>query len=97
VINRNGDDSRPYKVGLFETGTDLRITLRREAGTFTLTVANLTTAEASTVTARHPPFPDAERDLYVGVFGANTQSEVRRTLVLKEFRATVWTFPPPGP
>ena len=51
VINRNGDDSRPYKVGLFETGTDLRITLRREAGTFTLTVANLTTAEASTVTA----------------------------------------------
>lgn len=97
VINRNGDDSRPYKVGLFETGTDLRITLRREAGTFTLTVANLTTAEASTVTARHPPFPDAERDLYVGVFGANTQSEVRRTLMLKEFRATVWTVCVPAP
>src|SRR5262249_47792981 len=36
VINRNGNDSRPTKVGLFETGTDLRITLRREAGTYTL-------------------------------------------------------------
>jgi ferric-dicitrate binding protein FerR (iron transport regulator) len=94
VINRNGDDSRPYKVGLFETGTDLRITLRREAGTYTLRIENLTTAEASTLTARHPPFPDAERDVHVGVFGANTQSEVRRTLVIKEFRATVWTVAP---
>src|SRR5262249_54179209 len=56
VTNKNGEDSRPYKVGLFETGTDLRITLRHAAGTYTLTVENLTTGEASTLTARHPQF-----------------------------------------
>jgi hypothetical protein len=28
------------------------------------------------------------------VFGANTQSEVRRTLVIKDFRVTIWTVSP---
>jgi hypothetical protein len=94
VATETGRDLRPVKVGLFETGTDLRITLRRTAGTYTLTVENLTTREASTLTARQAPFPDAEPDLYAGVFGANTQSEVRRTLVIKDFEATVWTVGP---
>jgi ferric-dicitrate binding protein FerR (iron transport regulator) len=96
VTNQNGKDTPPHKVGLLETGTDLRMTLRRAAGKYTLTVENLTTGEASTLTPRgHPAFLDPARDLYVGVFGANTQSEVRRTLVIKDFRATVWTLTPP--
>lgn len=94
VANRNGVDSRPYKVGLFETGSDLRITLTRTAGEYTLKIENLTNGNASTLTARQSPFPAGERDLYVGVFGANTQSDVRRTLVLKDFQATVWTVGP---
>jgi ferric-dicitrate binding protein FerR (iron transport regulator) len=98
VTNQDGKDASPHKVGLLETGSDLRMTLRRAAGKFTLTVENLTTSEESTLTPRgHPAFLDPVRDLYVGVFGANTQSEIRRTLVIKDFRATVWTVaPPPG-
>jgi hypothetical protein len=34
---------------------------------------------------------DGERDLYVGIFGANTQSDVRKTLKIKELGATVLT------
>jgi ferric-dicitrate binding protein FerR (iron transport regulator) len=95
VTNQDGKDSLPHKVGLLETGTDLRMTLRRAGGEYTLTVENRTTGEASTLTPRgHPAFLDPARDLYVGVFGANTQSEVRRTLVIKDFRATVWTVTP---
>jgi hypothetical protein len=95
VTNQDGKDSAPHKVGLLETGSDLRMTLRRAAGKYALTVENLTTGEASTLTPRgHPAFLDPARDLYVGVFGANTQSEVRRTLVIKDFRVTIWTVSP---
>jgi hypothetical protein len=95
VTNQDGKDFPPHKVGLLETGTDLRMTLRRSGGRYTLTVENLTTGEASTLTPRgHPAFLDPARDLYVGVFGANTQSEVRRTLFIKDFQATVWTVTP---
>jgi ferric-dicitrate binding protein FerR (iron transport regulator) len=95
VTNQDGKDSPPHKVGLLEAGTDLRMTLRRAGGGYTLTVENLTAGEASTLTPRgHPAFLDPARDLYVGVFGANTQGEVRRTLVIKDFQATVWTVTP---
>jgi hypothetical protein len=90
VNNPDGTDTDVYKVGLLTTGTDLRMALRRQAGQYTLTVENLTSGGASTLTIRHPAFLDGEPDLYVGLFGANTQSEVRRTLVVKEFQATVW-------
>jgi hypothetical protein len=91
VNNRSGADINVHKVGLLGTGADLRMTLRRTAGRYTLTVENLTASTTSTLTTRHPEFLDAERDLYVGVFGANTQSKVQRVLVIKEFQATVWT------
>ena len=38
---------------------------------------------------------DAQGELYVGLFGANTQSEVRKTLMFKNFQATVWTVAAP--
>ncbi len=80
------------KVGLLSTGTDLRLTFRRTGGKYFLTVDNLTEGSASTLTIRHPDFLDAENDLYVGLFGANTQSEIRKTLIFKDFQATVWTI-----
>ena len=61
VVNRDGRDSRPCKVGLFETGTDLRFTLRRAAGAYTLTVENLSTREASTLTVPDPDAPGKTR------------------------------------
>jgi ferric-dicitrate binding protein FerR (iron transport regulator) len=94
VNNPDGRDTDLFKVGLLTTGTDLRMTLRRQAGQYTLTVENLTAGGTSTLSTRHPAFLDGERDLYVGLFGANTQSDVRRTLIIKEFRATVWTTAP---
>jgi FecR protein len=94
VNNDGGHDADTCRVGLFATGSDLRLTLKRTGGKYALTVENLTEGSASTLTIRHPEFLDGERDLYVGLFGANTQSEVRRTLTIKEFAATVWTVAP---
>jgi ferric-dicitrate binding protein FerR (iron transport regulator) len=91
-----GIDTDIHRVGLLPTGSDLRLTLKRTAGQYTLTVENLTDGGTSTLTIRHPTFLDGERDLYVGLFGANTQSEVRRTLIVNEFRVTVWTVAPPA-
>ncbi len=92
VQNHDGIDAKPHYVGLGFPGDDLRMTLRREGATFLLTVENLTTVESTIVTMRQPQFLEGEPDIYVGFFGANTQSEVRRTLVLKEFKVTVWTL-----
>jgi hypothetical protein len=41
-----------------------------------------------------PSYLENQREMYVGFFGANTQSEVRRMLILKEFNVTVWTQGP---
>jgi ferric-dicitrate binding protein FerR (iron transport regulator) len=97
VNNKEGTDDDIYEVGLLSTGTDLRMTLKRIQGKYSLMVENLTTGSTSTLTIRHPDFLDNERDLFVGLFGANTQSDVRKTLVLKEFEVTVWTAAPSGP
>jgi hypothetical protein len=94
VNNNGGRDTDSHFVGLFSTGDDLRLTLGRKAGKYALTVTNETTGGSSTLSIRHPDFLDAERDLYVGLFGANTQSEVRKTLVIKEVKVTVWTACP---
>src|SRR5262249_44870351 len=91
VNNHERHDAPPLKIGLFATGSDLRLTLKRTAGKYELTVENLTTESASTLTVPQPEFLDGERDLYVGLFGANTQSDVRKTLTIKEFSVTVWT------
>jgi FecR-like protein len=92
VNNDKGCDTADInKVGLLSPGTDLRLTFRRIGGKYSLTVENLTEGSTSTLTIRHPDFMDAENDLYVGLFGANTQSEVRKTLIFKDFQATVWT------
>jgi ferric-dicitrate binding protein FerR (iron transport regulator) len=94
VNNDGGRDTDPHRVGLLTTGTDLRLTLKRTAGKYTLTVENLTAGGASTLSIRHPAFLDGDRDLHVGLFGANTQSEVRKTVAIKDFQATVWTVTP---
>jgi hypothetical protein len=95
LVNNNlGDDSDTYRVGLINTGDDLRLTLRRIAGKYSLVVENLTTKSSGTLTIAHPAFLDGERDLYVGLFGANTQSNVRKTLTIKELGVTVWTISP---
>ena len=39
-------------------------------------VENLTRKSSTTLAIAHPAFLDDEADLYVGVFGANTQSEI---------------------
>jgi hypothetical protein len=92
-----GCDTDIGRVGLLSTGTDLRLTLRRADGKYALTVDNLTDGTSSTLTIRHPWFLDDEADLYVGLFGANTQSNVRRPLLFKDFEATVWTVAAAGP
>jgi ferric-dicitrate binding protein FerR (iron transport regulator) len=91
VNNDGGNDSDINEIGLLSTGTDLRLTLQRVGGKYSLTVENLTAGVTSTLTIPHPAFLDRETDFYVGLFGANTQSDVRRTLVVKELQVTVWT------
>jgi hypothetical protein len=95
VENREGEDAPPKYVGVGFPGDDLRLTLKREGQHFTLTVENQKTGSTS-LRVRQPDFLEGEKDLKdldVGFFGANTQSNVQRTLKLKEFQVTVWTVP----
>jgi hypothetical protein len=94
VQNQNGKDAPPHYVGLTTPGDDLRLTLRREGKQYALTVENLTNGNSTILTMPQPTYLEGQRDLYVGFFGANTQSEIRRKLTLKEFKATVWTQAP---
>jgi FecR protein len=91
VNNVKGIDTEIYEVGLMSTGDDIRLTLRRTAGKYSLVADNLTRNSSSTLTIAHPAFLDGERELHVGLFGANTQSDLCKTLTIREVKATVWT------
>lgn len=95
VSNNGGDDSNAHYVGMQSTGEDMRLSLRRLDGKYSLTVENMTTGSESTVAIKHPDFLDSQRDLYVGIFGANTQSEVPSTLYIKDLTVTVWNVVAP--
>jgi hypothetical protein len=95
VENRDGRDDRPHYMGVGFPGDDLRLTLRREGKNFTLTVENQTTGSSTTIKMRQPDFLDDEKDLFVGFFGANTQSKIQQTLKLQELKVTVWTVAAP--
>ena len=91
VNNDNGRDQDIHEVGLTNTGDHLRFTLQREKGRYSLLAENLTRQSSSRLAIAHPAFLDTERDFYVGIFGANTQSDVRKTLTIKELGITVFT------
>jgi FecR protein len=97
VNNRNGVDEDLHEVGLTSTGDHLRFTLQRDKGRYSLLAENLTRKSSSRLSIVHPAFLDPERDLYVGIFGANTQSDVRKTLKIKDLGVTVFTESPPRP
>jgi hypothetical protein len=96
VNNANGIDTNLHRVGLFATGADLRLTLERKDGKYALSVADLTDGTSSILRIDRTSHLDDERDLYVGLFGANPQSKVSRTLRFSEFRVTVWAAAAPG-
>ena len=96
VENQDGRDTSILRVGLGFTGDDIRLTLRRAGSNYSLTADNLTTANSTSVAMPEPEFLEGESDFYVGFFGANTQSNERRTLLLKEFKVTVWTVTTPS-
>ncbi len=95
VNDHKGLDTDLCQIGLLSTGTDLRLTLKRAGGKYSLTVENLTDGSASTLTIRHPEFLDGESDLYVGLFAANPRSDVQKTLLIQRIAVTVWTAAPP--
>jgi len=94
VNNHDGIDQDLYEVGLMTTGDDLRLSLGRKGGRFSLVVENLTRRSSSTLNIAHPSFLDPEVELYAGLFGANTQSEHSKTLTIREVKVTVWTIQP---
>jgi len=94
VNNQGGIDRDLYEVGLMTTGDDLRLSLGRKNGRYSLVVENLTRKSSSTLSIAHPAFLDSEIDLYAGLFGANTQSEHSKTLTIREVKVTVWTIQP---
>jgi hypothetical protein len=90
VNNFQGVDADLNLIGLMTTGDDLKLTLRRVRKRFSLIVENLTRGSSSTLTINHPAFLDDQADLYAGVFGANTQSDVSKTLTITELKVTLW-------
>jgi hypothetical protein len=97
VKNSKGVDSDINEIGLMTTGDDLRMTLRRLGGRFSLVVDNLTRNSSSTLEIAHPTYLDGVIDMHVGLFGANTQSELRKKLTIRELKVIVWTMQADNP
>jgi len=91
VNNHGGRDSDLQYVGVTPYHTDVTLTLRRSDGRYTLTANNHTNGATIALTTNHPAFLDDADDLYVGLFGANVQSNTPCTLLIKHFEVTVWT------
>jgi hypothetical protein len=87
VNNIDGRDHRLNSVGIHSPGNDLRIILRRAAGNYTLTIENETTGATSSLGI--PSDHLHEADLFVGLFGTNTQSPEPQKLKIKDFEVTL--------
>jgi ferric-dicitrate binding protein FerR (iron transport regulator) len=96
VNNHEGIDRDSHLVGLglVSPGDEVRLTLRRLAGKYSLTAENQSRGGSTTLTTRHPAFLDDRADLTVGLFGANTRSNSPKTLVIRDLTVTVWTTVP---
>ncbi len=96
VNNHEGIDRDSHLVGLglVVPGDEVRLTLRRVAGKYSLTAENQSRGGSTTLTTRHPAFLDDRADLTVGLFGANTRSNSPKTLVIRDLTVTVWTTVP---
>lgn len=95
--NPDGNDTDIDEIGLITIGDDLRLTLRRVSGRYSLELENLTRNSSSTLEIAHAAFLDDEKELHAGLFGANTQSDHRETLTIRELKVTVWTTKPASP
>ncbi len=91
VNNVEGVDRDINEVGLTTTGDDIRFTLKRVADQYSFLVENLTRHTTNTLTTVPSPFLDGRNDIAVGIFGANTQSDVRKTLTIQQVEITVYT------
>ena len=91
VNNVKGIDTDIYEVGLMTTGDDLRLTLRRLGGP--LFAGRRQPDPQQLQHAGDPPsrLPRRGKRPHVGLFGANTQSDLRKTLTIREVKVTVWT------
>jgi hypothetical protein len=90
VNNDGGRDADLYEVGLMNTGDDLRLTLRRFGGAYSLLVEDLTRHSSSTLAIAHPGFLDDEHDLHVGLFVASPRGGAAKALTVEQVRVTVW-------
>jgi len=86
--NNGGSDSDGFFVGLYASGEDMQMTLRRTAGKYYLTVGNH--KGANTIDIKHPEFLDGEKDIFLGLYGANTQSNTPQMIIIKKIEITVW-------
>lgn len=93
VNNHGGTDSDSNKVGLLNKGIDVKLTLARRAGKYTLTAENLSDGGEASLSIRHPEFLDDQNEMIVGIFGANPFSDVRKTVSISNFSVTVWEKP----
>jgi len=86
--NNGGSDSNGFFVGLYASGEDMQMTLRRTAGKYFLTVGNH--KGANTIDIKHPEFLNGEKDIFLGLYGANTQSNTPQMIIIKKIEVTVW-------
>jgi hypothetical protein len=89
VNNIQGRDHNLHSVGIHSPGNDLRIVLKRQSGKYTLTIENESTGTSSSLTIPSQHL-DNTPDLYVGVFGANTQSTIPQKLKVRDFQTIIW-------
>lgn len=86
--NNGGNDSNGFFVGLYASGEDMQMTLRRTTGKFYLTVGNHT--GTNTIDIKHPEFLDGQKEMFLGLYGANTQSNKPQQIIIKRIEITVW-------
>jgi len=90
VNTREGRDKDAYFVGLGSAGDDMRITLARRQGKYTMGVENRTSGATSTLEIRHPEFLDGRSDLVAGIFACDPRGKDSQAIRFGHINVTVW-------
>lgn len=90
VNTREGRDKDAYFVGLGSAGDDMRITLARKQGKYTMSVENRTSGATSTLEIRHPDFLDGHSDLVAGIYASDPRGKEKQAVRFGDITVTVW-------
>jgi len=89
----NGQDLDLQFSGAIPKTSNVKVTLQRVSGRYSLRVANQSRGTLDGFSIRVPEFLMDQKNLHVGIYAYNSRPDPYAKITLRDFKTSVWTNP----